>query len=110
MKDLELPAWTGNSVQVSPPSHCPILKRRPIQRFLCADHPIDLAQWRQVGIECSLVGEPNMIAEALQVASVVRCDAPLLTARRRQRRVVRRFRRLAVLGLELSEPIRFSGG
>jgi hypothetical protein len=30
-------------------------------------------------------------------------DVPLLTARRRQRRVVRRLRRLAVLGLELGD-------
>jgi hypothetical protein len=41
-----------------------------------------------------------MIAEELLVASVVRCDVPLLTARRRERRIVRRFRRLALLGLE----------
>jgi hypothetical protein len=32
------------------------------------------------------------------------CDVPLLTARRRQRRVVRRLRRLAVLGLKF-EPV-----
>src|ERR1700689_1405783 len=31
------------------------------------------------------------------------CDVPLLTARRRQRRVVRRLRRLAALGLELGD-------
>jgi hypothetical protein len=34
-------------------------------------HPIDLAQWRQIGLECSLVGEPRMIAEELQAAGVV---------------------------------------
>jgi hypothetical protein len=33
------------------------------ERLLRVDHPIDLAQWRQIGIECRLVGEPHMIAE-----------------------------------------------
>ena len=38
----------------------------PGERLLGVDHPIDLAQWRQIGMECSLVGEPHMIAEELQ--------------------------------------------
>jgi hypothetical protein len=32
VKDLELPAWTGNSVQVSPPSHPTVPLRRPPNR------------------------------------------------------------------------------
>ena len=36
------------------------------ERLFRVDHPIDLAQWRQIGLECSLVGEPYMIAEELQ--------------------------------------------
>src|SRR6516164_3618380 len=40
----------------------------PGEGLLGVDHPIDLAQWRQIGLECSLVGEPRMIAEELQAA------------------------------------------
>jgi hypothetical protein len=40
----------------------------PGERLLGVDHPIDLAQRPQIGLECSLVGEPRMIAEELQAA------------------------------------------
>jgi transposase-like protein len=59
---------------------------RPGERFLCVDHPIDLAQWRQIGIECSLVGEPHMLAQELQVAGVVRHDQHLQEQPTEQRR------------------------
>ena len=42
----------------------------PGERLLGVDHPIDLAQWPQIGLERSLVGEPRMIAEELQAAGV----------------------------------------
>ncbi len=42
----------------------------PGERLVGVDHPIDLAQWRQIDFECSLVGEPRMIAEELQAADV----------------------------------------
>src|ERR1700681_4253029 len=58
----------------------------PSERLLGVDHPIDLAQWRQIGLECSLVGEPRMIAEELQAAGVVGRDQHLQKQPAEQRR------------------------
>src|SRR6266852_4870744 len=47
---------------------------------------IDLAQWRQIGLECTLVGEPRMIVEELQAAGVVGRDQHLQKQPAEQRR------------------------
>src|SRR5207342_3207302 len=58
----------------------------PGERLLGIDDPIDLAQWRQIGLERSLVGEPYMIAEELQAAGMVRGDQHLQKQPAEQRR------------------------
>jgi hypothetical protein len=49
----------------------------PSERLLGVDHPIDLAQWRQIGLESSVVGEVGMITEELQAAGMVGRDQHL---------------------------------
>jgi hypothetical protein len=43
----------------------------PGERLFGVDHPIDVAEWLEIGVECSLVGEAGMGAEELQATGVV---------------------------------------
>jgi DDE superfamily endonuclease len=47
------------------------------ERLSCVDHPIDLAQWGEIGTESSLLGEWHKIAEELQASGLVRREQHL---------------------------------
>jgi hypothetical protein len=39
----------------------------PTERRLCVDHPLELAQRREIGRKGALLGQPGMFAEELEI-------------------------------------------
>ena len=56
------------------------------ERFLPVHDPVDVAQRRNVGVECRTICEPDVIAEKLQATGVMRRDQHLQEQPPEQRR------------------------